>query len=108
VNRWVKDEGYCPAVNLSTDVIRHLSKPCQAFFNELDFRIHIESTTISHGCCGRREDDRVQRRASLGQCRQILFLVIRYAIFPAAKHDADPFEGQGSCAITCLPPASPR
>ena len=40
----------------------------QPFFNEPDFCIHIESTTISHRCCGSCEDDRVQRRAlpSLG------------------------------------------
>jgi hypothetical protein len=67
-----------------------------SIFFEVDFHIHLESTTISHRGCSSCEENRAQRRASPGQCRQILVLVIGYAIFPAAKYDANPFEGQGS------------
>src|ERR1700737_1178271 len=76
-------------------VIRHLSKYVRAFFCELGFCIHLASTRIAQGRCGSGENG-AERRASLGQCRQILVLVIRYAILPAAKHDANPFEGQSS------------
>src|SRR5262249_7590727 len=67
---------------------------CQSFFDELTSHIHLESTVISHARC-RGGEGRGQMRTSGGQGREISGFVIRHAILPAAKHDANPFEGQG-------------
>src|SRR5215469_12053275 len=77
-----------------TVVIRRLSNFVKHFFSSSDFDMHLRSTRIAQGCW--YYENRTERRASSGQCRQIFVFVIRYAILPAAKHDANPFEGQGS------------
>src|SRR5579864_2266556 len=67
---------------------------CQSFFDPLSLDIHFVSTVSSHRCRG--SEGRGQVRTSPGQRREISGLVISHTILPAAKHDANPFEGQGS------------
>src|SRR5579864_3118890 len=66
---------------------------CQSFFDPLSLDIRIVSTVSSHRCRG--SEGRGQVRTSPGQRREISGLVISHTILPAAKHDANPFKGQG-------------